>query len=137
MPKSVLRAVLGRMQVTLHATRRIPHGASRMVQARSAWLVKTRRAPSRHGRDARFHGRMTTAMHKLRTPPPPPLHAVPVKNKRRRRLNSSAENDRGRSPVVGVRYAAMTHERLLPDRTETFMCRRIARKHGLTSAFFL
>ena len=31
-PKSVLRAVLGRMQFTLHATRRTPHGASRLVQ---------------------------------------------------------------------------------------------------------
>ena len=40
-PKSVLRAVLGRMQFTLHATCRTPHGASRLVQATSAWLVKT------------------------------------------------------------------------------------------------
>ena len=31
-PKSVLRAVLGRMRFTLHATRRIPHDASRLVQ---------------------------------------------------------------------------------------------------------
>ena len=73
MPKSVLRAVLGRMQFILHATRRTPHGASRLVQAMSAWLVKTRRAPSRHGRDARVYGHKTTAMHKLSTPPPPQL----------------------------------------------------------------
>ena len=44
----------------------------------SARLVKTRRAPSRHSRDARVHGRTTTAMQKLSTPPPskpprPPL----------------------------------------------------------------
>ena len=71
MPKSVLRAVLGRMQFTLHATRRTTHGASRLVQAMSAWLVKTRRAPSRHGRDARVYSLTTTAMHKLSTPPPP------------------------------------------------------------------
>ena len=32
-PKSVLRAVLGRMQFTLRAARRTPHGASRLVQA--------------------------------------------------------------------------------------------------------
>ena len=44
----VLRAILGRMQFTLHATRQTRHGASRLVQAMSAWLVKTRRAPSRH-----------------------------------------------------------------------------------------
>ena len=72
MTKSVLRAVLGRMQFTLHATRRTPHGASRLVQAMSAWLVNTRRAPSRHSRDARVHGHTTTPVHKLRTPPSPP-----------------------------------------------------------------
>ena len=67
-PNSVLRAVLGRMQFTLHATRRTPHGASRLVQAMSAWLVKTRCAPSRHSKDARVHGHTTTAIHKLGTP---------------------------------------------------------------------
>ena len=71
-PKSVSRAALRRMQFTLHATRRTPHGASRLVQALSAWLVKIRRAPSRHSRDARVYGNMTTAIHKLSTPPPPP-----------------------------------------------------------------
>ena len=69
-PKAVSRAVLGRMQFTLNATRRTPHGASRLVQERSAWLVKTRRAPSRHSRDARVYGHTTTAMHQLSTPPP-------------------------------------------------------------------
>ena len=37
----------------------------------SAWLVKTRRAPSRHSRDVRVYGHRTAAMHKLSTPPPP------------------------------------------------------------------
>ena len=50
-----------------------PHGASRLVQAMSAWLVKTRRAPSRHSRHARVYGHTTTAVHKLSTPPSPPL----------------------------------------------------------------
>ena len=72
MPKSVLRAVLGRMQFTLQATRRAPHGASRLVRAMSAWLVKTRRAPSRHRRGARVYDHATTTMPKLSTPPPPP-----------------------------------------------------------------
>ena len=70
MPKSVLRAVLERMRFTLHATRRAPYGASRLVQAMSAWSVKTRRAPSRHSRDATVYGHATTVMHKLSTPPP-------------------------------------------------------------------
>ena len=46
------------------------HGASRLVQAMPACLVKTRRAPSRHSRDARVYGHTTTAMHKLSTPSP-------------------------------------------------------------------
>ena len=62
------------MQFTLRATRRTPHGASRLVQAMSVWLVKPRRAPSRHSRGARVYGHTTTAMHKLRTPPPPLPH---------------------------------------------------------------
>ena len=71
-PKSVLRAVLARMQFTLHTTRRTPHGASRLVQTMPAWVVKTLRAPSRNSRDARVYGHTTTAMHKQSTPPPPP-----------------------------------------------------------------
>ena len=76
--KSVLRAVLGRMQFTLHATRRPPLGASRLVQAMSAWFVKTRRAPSRHSRDARVYSHTTTAMHKLSTLPPPSTFFLPT-----------------------------------------------------------
>ena len=76
MPKTVSRAVLGRMQFTLHATRRTPHGGSRLVQAMCAWLVKIRRAPSRCSRDARVYGHTTTAMHKLSTPPPPGVLAL-------------------------------------------------------------
>ena len=78
MPKSVFRAVLGRMQFTLRATRRRAHGASHLVQAMSAWLVKTRRAPSRHSRDARVYDLTTTARHKLGTPPSPLTLAVAI-----------------------------------------------------------
>ena len=57
------------MQFTLHATCRTPHGASRLVQpVTSAWLVKTRRAPSRHSRDARVYGHTTTTIDKFSTP---------------------------------------------------------------------
>ena len=61
------------MQSTVHATRRTPRGASCLVQAKSAWLVKTRRAPSRHSRHVRVDDHKTTVMHKLSTPPPTPL----------------------------------------------------------------
>ena len=60
------------MQFTLPATRRTDHGASGLEQEMSAWLVKTRRAPSWHSRDARVYGHTTKAMHKLGTHPPPP-----------------------------------------------------------------
>ena len=52
--------------------RRTPHGASRLVRAMPACLVKTRRAPSRHSKEARVYGHTTTVMHNLSTPPPPP-----------------------------------------------------------------
>ena len=65
------KAVLSRMQLTLHATRPTPHGASRLVPAMSAWSVKTRCAPSRHFRDARVYGHTTTFMHDMSTPHPP------------------------------------------------------------------
>ena len=38
-------------------------------QSMSAWSVKTRRAPSRHCRDARVYGYTTTAMHDISAPP--------------------------------------------------------------------
>ena len=64
------QAVLSRMQLTLHASRRTPHGASRLVLAMSAWSVKTRRAPSWHCWDTRVYGHTTTAMHDMSTPLP-------------------------------------------------------------------
>ena len=67
MCKSASQAVLinSRMQLTLHATRPPPHGASRLVQATPAWSVKTRHTPSRHCRDARAYGHTTTAIHEI------------------------------------------------------------------------
>ena len=56
-------AVLSRVQLTLHATRSTPHGASCLAQAMSAWSVKTRRAPPRHCRDARVYDDTTTGIH--------------------------------------------------------------------------
>ena len=45
-----------------------PPLASLMLQAMSAWSVKTRRVPSRHCRDARVYGHTTTDMHDMSTP---------------------------------------------------------------------
>ena len=67
--KSASQVVFSRMQLTLHATLRTTHGASRLVKAVSAWSVKTGRAPSRHCRDARVHGHTTTAMHDVEYTP--------------------------------------------------------------------
>ena len=50
--KFTSQVVLDRAQLTLYATRRTSHGASGLVRAMSAWLVKTRHAPSRHCRNA-------------------------------------------------------------------------------------
>ena len=67
---SASKTVLSRMQLTLNATRRTPHGAWRLVLAMFAWSVKTRHAPSRHCRDARVYGHTTTAMHDNEYTPP-------------------------------------------------------------------
>ena len=57
MPKPASPVVLSGMQLTLVATRRTSHGASRLEHEMSAWAGKTRRDPSRHCRDRRFYGR--------------------------------------------------------------------------------
>ena len=59
------------MLLTLHATHRTPHGASRLTQEMSPWSVKTRRAPYRHCGNARVYGFNTTAMHDSENPIPP------------------------------------------------------------------
>ena len=78
---SASQAFLVRMQLTLHATHRTPHGASCLAQAMSAWPGETRCAPSRHCKDARVYGHTTTAVHNNEytstphhsSPSPPPL----------------------------------------------------------------
>ena len=57
------------MHITLQTTRRIPHGASRLLDATFSWSVKTRPAPSRIRRDACVYGHMTTGMHDNEYPP--------------------------------------------------------------------
>ena len=60
-PPPLPTSALSRMQLNLHATRRTPHGALRLVQqATSAWSVKIRRAPSRRCKGARVCGHTTT-----------------------------------------------------------------------------
>ena len=77
--KSVSQAIRSKMQLTLHATRPTPHGASRLMQAMSAWSVKIRRAPSRRCGDARVYGHTTMAMHALSTSPHAPCVSWPVR----------------------------------------------------------
>ena len=69
--KSASQALLIRMQLTLHATRSTPHDASRLVQAISAWSVKTRYSPFQHCRDARV--RLRPGMNIEYTPPFPTM----------------------------------------------------------------
>ena len=68
---SASHAVLSRMQVTLHETRRTPLHASRLVRAMSVWSTKTRHAASRYWRDARVYGHTTTAMLEIEYTPRP------------------------------------------------------------------
>ena len=59
------------MQLILHAIRQTSHGPSRLLQAMSAWSVKTRHAPCRHSRDVRVYGHAAMAMHGYRVHAPP------------------------------------------------------------------
>ncbi|CAM9917386.1 unnamed protein product, partial [Laminaria digitata] len=72
--KSASQSVLSvhSRMLTFHATRRTPHGASRLVLAMFARSVKTRRPPSQHCRDAMGDGHTTTAMHDNEYTPPTP-----------------------------------------------------------------
>ena len=68
--KSALQVSLSRVQLTLHATRRTPHGASRLGKQ----CLPSRRQPGvlRHG-IVEIRGSMvpgTTAMHEISTPRP-------------------------------------------------------------------
>ena len=72
---SALQLVLSRMQLALHATRRTPQGASRLVHAMPALSVKTRRSPPQHCGDARVNGLKTTAMDEMSTLSPVPTAA--------------------------------------------------------------
>ena len=60
--KSASQAFFSRTQLTLHATRRIPRVASRLVQAMPARSVKTRHAPSRHCRSTSMAIRLRPCM---------------------------------------------------------------------------
>ena len=72
MPNSVLQRFLeGCSSPFMRLADHLTALPSRLVQAMPAWLVKTRRAPSRRSRDARVYGHTTTVMHKLSTPPHP------------------------------------------------------------------
>ena len=71
--KSASQAGLSKMQLTLQ----IPHGASRLVRAMSAWSSKTGYSLSRHCRDARVTGLTAMAMHECRAPPPWSVKSLP------------------------------------------------------------
>ena len=77
--KSAPLAVLSKIQLTLRATRRTPHGAVHLMQqATSASSVKNRRAPSQYcTRDARIMTMRLRSCMILEHPPPPPLLLSP------------------------------------------------------------
>ena len=77
----VLRSSILRMRRSIKTTAMLiwvptppplSHGASHLVHAMSAWSLKTRRASSRHRKNAKIYGNTTTAMHDKRPPLRPP-----------------------------------------------------------------
>ena len=67
--------------------KRVP--ASRLVHAMSSWLAKTRRAPSRHSRDARVYRSYDYghAQTEYTPPPPPPTPMLPSPPRKGRVVN--------------------------------------------------
>ena len=77
--ESASQVFFSRMQLTPHATRRTPHGASHLVQTMSAWSVNPQSASSWHCRDAGVCGIKITAMHENECNPPlPPASSFPL-----------------------------------------------------------
>ena len=73
-PNSVFRAVLGRMQFTLHATRRTLDGASRLVQVSNVCLVRenlTCSVPASSGCEGQRSYDYGHAQTEYTAPPPP------------------------------------------------------------------
>ena len=111
-PKSASQTVLSKVLITLHATRRTPHGGSRLLDATFAWSVKTRPAPSRIRRDASFYCHMTTGMHDNEYPPPPKLrqlHLDGIKSKTwcSRPKPSTSGLTSSRAPTETYRYSSV------------------------------
>ena len=71
MYKSASNADLSRVQPARHATSPTLHSGVRLVQAMSAWSVKTRRTPIRRCWDVRVYGHTTTTVHDVSTSLPP------------------------------------------------------------------
>ena len=90
---------LARCSSPFNATRRTPHGPSRLVLTMPAWPVKPRRAPPRHCRSARVYGHTTTAMHEIEhTPPPAPPDPLP----------NPPSSDRLEAPWEASRYTSQS-----------------------------
>ena len=82
--------------------------ASRLVLAMSAWSVKTRRAPSRHRRDARVYGHTTTVVHDNEyAPPPSPPQKEPLSGWLKRPTDGTTDrtqvDDSCKCPAARVR----------------------------------
>ena len=63
--KSASQAVFSNMQPNVYATRSTFDGVPRLVQPTDTRSVRTRRAPSRHCKDARVYGDTTTTKHDI------------------------------------------------------------------------
>ena len=75
-----------------------PHGASRLVQAMSAWSAKTRPSPSRIVGMRGSYGHTTTAMHDMSTRPP----LLEMQNpdiRREMRRKKTSDRSRATTPV--------------------------------------
>ena len=120
---SASQAVLSRMQLILPATRQAPHVSlrARCKQAMSAWSAKTRRALSRHCRDARVYDHATTPMRDAEHTHPRPLPAKKCARAVSYIIShgKGARCDTGTQPRVLFSEAASSIEELHAPREKT------------------
>ena len=76
-PRAKVRVTTGSWKDAGHPSCDLLNTSRRFALGASNVCLETRRAPSRHSRDARVYGHTTTAMHKLSALPNPPSPSPP------------------------------------------------------------
>ena len=121
-PRAKVRVTTGSWKDAGHPLCDLPNTSRRFALGASNVCLETRRAPSRHSRDARVYGHTTTAMHKLSAlpPPPSPLPSLPPRNRHQRvqrfdRKNTQTQDAQAASAPPAAAAAAASPKTTTTD----------------------